>query len=472
MTTIYEDVIRKQPFAYNTDAMPAPTLVTQTVYAELLERCASAAFSAAFTDDGVFTSKTIKGRKYWYFQSSSSEGRTQKYVGPETPDLLKQIESHRAARDDERERRALVSTLVRSFGLPRPIPEIGNTISALAKAGVFRLRGVLVGTVAYQTYPAMLGEKLPIQMLTTGDIDIAQFKTVSVAIEDRTSPVIDILRETDKTFRAVPNLHKRERTTSYQAKGGLRVDFLTPNEGPDTDSPEALPAFQTDARPLRFLDYLLYEPEPAVVLHDAGVYVLVPAPQRYALHKLIISRRRKEGAVKRDKDIRQADALLELLADKRPNELKIAWDEALRRGQGLKSLLLEGASQLSARSRDAMLKTVGARRNIIPGIDLMFNNPAPRYDFSRDIVEFVGESIGRPVRCAISREALDDHFGTDNRDNHGRIESFLEKRSQIEAMIRVKFLTSPIEELESVLVKTIDVPELMRKISVKPSRRK
>jgi hypothetical protein len=49
---------------------------------------------------------------------------------------------------------------VRSFNLPRPIPEIGAVIAALAKAGVFRLRGILVGTVAYQTYAAMLGVRL------------------------------------------------------------------------------------------------------------------------------------------------------------------------------------------------------------------------------------------------------------------------------------------------------------------------
>jgi hypothetical protein len=43
--------------------MPAPSLVVQTTYAELLERCAAAAFGESFPDDGTFTPKTIKGRK-------------------------------------------------------------------------------------------------------------------------------------------------------------------------------------------------------------------------------------------------------------------------------------------------------------------------------------------------------------------------------------------------------------------------
>lgn len=153
--------------------MPPPPLVLQTIYAELLERCATAAFDASIAAGGGFIRKTISGRHYWYIQSSTKGERTQRYVGPETPQLLKQIEHHKTTRDDERERRSLVSALARSFVMPRPIPEIGNVVEALAKAGVFRLRGVLVGTVAYQTYSPMLGSKLPASILQTGDVDIA-----------------------------------------------------------------------------------------------------------------------------------------------------------------------------------------------------------------------------------------------------------------------------------------------------------
>lgn len=339
--------------------MPAPSLIVQTTYAELLERCASSAFSDAFSEDGMFTSKTIKGKCYWYFQASTAKGRTQRYVGPETPQLLERIAHHKMARDDDREQRALVSTLVRSFGLPRPIPEIGHIIAALAKAGVFRLRGVLVGTMAYQAYSAMLGIKLPVSTLHTADVDVAQFKNVSIAVKDHTPPILEILKGVNKTFRAVPHTNDGRRATSYVAKGGLRVDFLTPNEGPDTDRPQGLPAFQTDAQPLRFLDYLIHEAEPAAILHDAGIYVLVPAPERYAVHKLIVSRRRLAGTAKRDKDLQQAEALIDTLAQKRPYELRSAWEEAFRHGQKWRQLLLEGASQLSPRNRDVILKYEG-----------------------------------------------------------------------------------------------------------------
>ena len=445
--------------------MPPPSLLMQTTYAELLDRCRATAFNEAFSEDGTFVPKTINDRRYWYFQQSSTAGREQKYVGPETPDLLEQISQHKQTRDDERERRALVSALIRTYGLQRPLKEIGDIVAALAQAGVFRLRGVLVGTVAYQTYAPMLGARLPHSILQTGDVDVAQSKNVSVAVGDHIPPVLDVLRDVDKTFRAVPHIRQRS-VTSYVAKGGLRVDFLTPNEGPDTDVPMHLPALQTDAEPLRFLDFLIHDPEPAVVLHNAGIYVLVPSPQRYAIHKLIISRRRQEGAAKRDKDIRQSVALLETLNEKRPYELASSWNEAFNRGPIWRQALVEGLSQVSSRTRDRLLKTIGAPRGILPRIDLTFSDAPPRYDFERDIVTFIGEALGHAVRCAISRGALDDNFGaTTGLSNKERLHKFRQNRPIVERMAREKYLNWPVEEPEAVLIKTLEVPKLQRAIT-------
>ena len=452
--------------------MPPPPLLMQTTYAELLDRCSAAAFNEAFPEDGTFVPKTINDKRYWYFQRSSDAGRVQKYVGPETPELLEQISRHKQIREDERERRALVSNLVRAFGLQRPVKEIGDIIEALARAGVFRLRGILVGTVAFQTYAPMLGARLPHSTLQTGDIDIAQFRNVSVAVGDQTPPVLDVLKKVDKTFRAVPHIHEHN-VTSYVSEGGLRVDFLTPNEGQDGDAPQYLPAFQTDADPLRFLDFLIHDPEPAIVLHNAGIRVLVPSPHRFAVHKLIISRRRQEGTAKRDKDVRQSAALLEILNDKRPYDLKSSWNEAFNRGPAWRKSLAEGLSQIPPEIRDAVLKTVGDVRSIIPGIDLTFSDARARYDFERDIVTFVGELLGRGARCAISREALDDNFGvTTSLTNEERLDKFRQNRSTIEQMAREKYLHWPIEDPETTLVKTLEVPRLQQAIAKKENGQK
>jgi hypothetical protein len=73
------------------------------------------------------------------------------------------------------------------------------------------------------------------------------------------------------------------------------------------------------------------------------------------------------------------------------------------------------------------------------------------------VVEFKGQALGQPVVCAISREALDDHFGTNGLDKRGRTEAFLKNRTKIEAMARNKYLKSPIEEPDAVLIKTSDI---------------
>jgi hypothetical protein len=435
-------------------------LALQTAYAELLDRSASAAFNEAFGDQGDFTPKVIRGRRYWYFQYQASDGRRQRYVGPETTELLEQIAKHRQSRDDRRERRSLVSTLVRSAGLPSPLPKIGQVVAALAGAGVFRVRGVLVGAVAYQTYAGLLGTRLPAAALQTGDIDIAQFANVSIAIEDKTPPMLDVLREADPSFQPVPNVHDHRRVTSYQAAKGLRVDFLTPNTGPDTDAPKVLPALGTDAQPLRFLDFLIHDPSPAVMLHDAGVFVTVPTPERYALHKLIVAQRRHDVSPKRQKDIQQAQALLDILVRRRPNQLRLAWTDAWKRGNNWRQLLGEGLAFVDAAVRDRFLKLVEAPRSVIPGLDLRFAAPAARYDVDRDIVTFRGTANDVDVRCAISREALEDHFEADGLDKDGRLMKFREYRDQIERLARFKYLQRPIEEAGAVLIKTADVPDL------------
>jgi len=338
-------------------------LALQTVYADLLERAATADFEATFAEAGAFTSKTVKGRRYWYFQPSTAEGRKQRYVGPETPELLDRIAGHKAAASDARDRRMAVSALTGAARLPHPRPQMGEVVAALAGAGVFRLRGVLVGTIAYQTYPAMLGANLPGATLQTEDIDIAQFADVSVAVDDRTPPMLDVLRRVDPSFRPLAHLHAAAGATRYQTDQGLRVDFLSPNRGPETAEPQSLPALGTLAEPLRFLDFLIRDPEPAVLLYGAGVFVSVPAPQRFAIHKLIVARRRRIGEAKAEKDLRQAAALLDVLARRRPHELATAWDEACRRGKAWQKLLGEGLELLDQDVRRRMLGIAGMRVN-------------------------------------------------------------------------------------------------------------
>lgn len=72
---------------------------------------------------------------------------------------------------------------------------------------------------------------------------------------------------------------------------------------------------------------------PAVTLYRSGVLVQIPRPERYAVHKLIVAQRRAERAsAKAVKDLAQARALMEVLAEDRPGELAQAYENALEKG--------------------------------------------------------------------------------------------------------------------------------------------
>jgi hypothetical protein len=208
----------------------------------------------------------------------------------------------------------------------------GKVLKALARAGVFRLRGVLVGTHAFRLYPLILGVALPEAHHATEDIDLAQFHEIAVALDDKADPKVqDALAQVGELTPAA-SLYPSQ-PTGYRVADTL-VEILTPKRGPDRDQPIALPALGAHARPLRFLDFLLAEAIPAAVPYRYGVLVNVPQPARYAVHKLIVATRRAQtAAAKARKDMEQATALIRVLAEDQPDELARAHQEAMSRGE-------------------------------------------------------------------------------------------------------------------------------------------
>lgn len=444
----------------------AVSLTTQTLYAELVDRCVSAAFEAEFPLNGSFVRVTVKDRDYWYFQQGARDAsgkQPRKYVGPDTDEIRQRMADHGRAKNDYRERRHLISVLRRS-GFQGPPEETGRILQALSDAGVFRMRACLVGTAAYQVYGPMLGVHLSRASLQTQDLDIAQFTAISVAIgkDEQTPPLLEVLQKADASFRPVPHNRKAEATAAYVSASGFRVEVLTESRGPERETPATLPAIGTHAQPLRFMDFLIRDELRAAVLYDAGILVNVPSPERYALHKLIVAQRRRADSAKIDKDIEQAAALLSALVARRPSALREVWREAFARGPKWRDLLANGLGMIAPKMRDQALHVFGAARNIVPGLDLRFADAPPRYDSDRDIVVFAGEAAGERIPCAISREALADHFGANDQTKEQRVETFRRNRGEIERMARDIYLNRPVLPDGTVLIKTVDVPDLRR----------
>ena len=347
------------------------SLAHQTLFAELLQQSLDAAFDEQFPENGSFVIKTQKGKKYWYYEGyeTTSGGTTKarkysKYVGPhDDPEISKRVAAFQRSKTSYRERRSLVTSL-RDLRLPTPPAFVGDVIEALWKAGIFRLRGVLIGTLAYQTYAGLLGVRLPSAPIMTGDVDFAQFHAVSMLIEDKMPPMLETLKAIDSTFRERPNL-KAQSTTAYVNQSGFSVEFLTPNRGSDDNvgKPAMMPALGgAFAHPLRYLDFLIRNPVQSVLLHKAGIPVTVPAPERFAVHKLIVAVRRHadaSGSAKARKDITQSGLLIEALTlNSRQVDLGFAWMEAWDRGPKWREHLTAGRKRLSSQQADLLRAAV------------------------------------------------------------------------------------------------------------------
>ncbi|AYO86505.1 nucleotidyltransferase family protein [Methylobacterium brachiatum] len=338
-------------------------LAYRTLYAELCQRSLDGAFEADFPIAGRFVTVPVNGRAYWYFDLPGPDGVKRRYVGPKhDAQITDRVERFQAIKGDLKARRKLVSTLVREAGLPAPERFSGDVVRALSEAGLFRLRGVLVGTVAFQCYPGILGARLPNAALQTGDADFAQFHSVSAAVDDSLPPMLDVLRSVDTTFRDLPHQADGRRSTKFRNAKGYEVEFLTPNRGSaDHDGkPAGMPALGgAAAHPLRFLDFLIHEPVRAVLLYGGGVNVVVPAPERFAVHKLIVASRRRDdplGRLKRDKDALQAAVLGQALAmTRRASDLATAYAEAWGRGPAWRQALREGLASVPTKARTGLV---------------------------------------------------------------------------------------------------------------------
>lgn len=67
----------------------------------------------------------------------------------------------------------------------------------------------------------------------------------------------------------------------------------------------------------------------AVVLAGSGILVRVSPPARFAVHKLIVAQRRRDGErLKRQKDLLQTKALLAALSETDPEPLASAFRSA------------------------------------------------------------------------------------------------------------------------------------------------
>lgn len=335
------------------------TLAAQTMFAELLQQCLDAEFDQAFHERGHFKRRKKSKRYYWYFQWDSGGRKHERYAGPVTDQsVTDRVKRFEAIKDNYKSRRELVRALV-ATGLQTPLSPAGEVVEALWKAGFFRLRGVLVGTIAYGCYEGLLGARLAASALRTEDADFAQYWGVSENIGESISSPLEVLKSVDDSFREVPNINDPFVTTRYINSAGFKAEFLTPNRGSEEHQgrPARMKALaESGAQPLRHLDFLIHQPERSLILHGGGIPVTIPRAERYAVHKLIVSVER-QNQIKSTKDTAQAAQLIDVLSRRRPLELAESWETAWDTGERWREKLESGRLRLPNEAQD-QLETV------------------------------------------------------------------------------------------------------------------
>ena len=310
------------------------SVTAHTAYRELLRTLLD---EVATDIRGTPTRLERNGTVYWYDSFRIGCEVHKRYIGKASPELGARIAWHKqlaAISNDRRQTCRRLVGILRSEQLLSVDSGTGSLLAALARAGVFRLGGTVVGTMAFRLYEAELGVRMTMdQAAMAGGIDMTSFERLSLALADLASPPLGEVLE-GFSFELVPSLEANKVWRWRQTRGQTLVAFLTPS----FDMPESLrelPALGVSAQSLHHLDYLLAEPIKAAILYRSGVLVQIPRPERFAIHKLIVADRRQAGpgSPEARKDRLQAAFLVEILAEDRPDELQAVFADAMARGR-------------------------------------------------------------------------------------------------------------------------------------------
>lgn len=303
-----------------------------------------------FIREGTIVHKTVKGRKYWYFQKMESGELKSLYLGPNTPEIQRAITDLRQTKPLVRQQ---VADLINSGGIKFGMPQ-SRILSELHDSGIFLAGAVLIGTNAFLAYQNVIGVKWsdPAELLNTDDIDFAQYSKFSLGMPIN---VAEGIQEALKNLSANPlySVHQKGGASAFRtslATSGLQIEFLTPLMGPQpqTRATVPLPWLGVSAQPIRYMDYLIENPIRAVVLLDRGAILAnLPDPARYALHKIIVAENR-EGTwfQKKKKDRAQAAALIDYFVRHDVGVLENAWEDLVQKHKTWAKIVKKGMSAL------------------------------------------------------------------------------------------------------------------------------
>jgi hypothetical protein len=197
------------------------------------------------------------------------------------------------------------------------------TIASLHNEGIFSAGGMLIGSHAYGVILNRLGVRAA--AYATEDIDNARREALAFKKRPDAS-FLEMLRKSGVAFVEVPEFERGKASTSFKQRGRSRfhVDLLVPSPN-ETFPVVPVPELKAHATGLPYLGYLLDESQTTLVMAREGCCgVRVPLPERFAVHKLLVSQLRTGRDAKSGKDVSQACVLAAALAVSHPGAIESA----------------------------------------------------------------------------------------------------------------------------------------------------
>lgn len=327
-------------------------LRAQTAYAQLSEAALVASHQRSVADlRGSFVAKRVKGALYWYYQYTEPNGKLrQVYVGPDNAAVAALREKKHAA--SVTAELAPLARAAAALGCAEMLPRHARVLERLSDYGFFRAGGVLIGTHAFLAFGNMLGVRWR-DVDRTEDVDFAHAgKSLSLVLPSNLElDTEDAIRSLDLGLLPLQSLASPDGGTYLDPKEpAFRLDFLTTRHR-EGERAFRDPRLGVRLQPMPFMEYPLQEIEQTALFSGTIVVnVNVPAPARFALHKLLVFGGRKGAyAAKAQKDVDQAGALLTRLREAARPGVDEAWEDLISRGPGWRSRAQAGVDALDRR---------------------------------------------------------------------------------------------------------------------------
>lgn len=310
---------------------------------------------------GSLKQRTQSGNRYWVRAFTTVDGRsTDEYLGPVASVGEAKVEQIRRGIELAKAL-ASGSAALRLFGYQRIDRKPAAVLQILFNRGLIGAGLTLVGSHAYGALLNELG--IAASGYRTQDLDVARNRPLAVALPEGAS-FASLLTESGLSFVPVPGMPSDKPSASFKLPGAelLAVDLLVP--GSRTGMVVPVPELGAHAQTVRLLDYLIDDAIDAIVLSPNQVIpVRIPAPERFALHKLFSSQARRSDRDKSGKDLGQAAVLAGAVEDETPGRIIDAFRRVpsaekptIRRGAAAAARLVGEAHPAG---RDALVKIAG-----------------------------------------------------------------------------------------------------------------